>query len=298
MKDFKNKNCFLTGAASGIGRSFALALAKEGMNLYISDINMERLANVKKEIEEMGCKVIAVKCDVSKFEDFEKAAKDFHSIFGDMDLLINNAGIAISGGIEELELEDWKKVLDINLWSIIYSLKVFLPRMLEKKSGHIVNVASTAGVCGTSEPLPYITSKFAVVGLSEALYGQLYNRGIRVSVIVPSYIKTNIFTESKVKFSKKLIEDYGREKLEEIFSSIVQDMKTKSTPPDRAVRKYISQIKEEQLYVSEAGSAMAILASKAQPRKYEDFLVKLNESFANSRKESFLKFGINLDDYS
>ena len=290
MKDFKNKNCFLTGAASGIGRSFALALAKEGMNLYISDINMERLANVKKEIEEMGCKVIAVKCDVSKYEDFEKAAKDFHSKFGDMDLLINNAGIAISGGIEELELEDWKKVLDINLWSIIYSLKVFLPRMLEKKSGHIVNVASTAGVCGTSEPLPYITSKFAVVGLSEALYGQLYNRGINVSVIVPSYIKTNIFTESKVKFSKKLVEDYGSKKLEEIFIAIVEEMKKKSTSPDRAVRKYIAAIKRNELYVSDAGSAMAILASKAQPRKYEELLVKV--------KENFLKFGINLDDYS
>ena len=134
MKDFKNKNCFLTGAASGIGRSFALALAKEGMNLYISDINMERLANVKKEIEEIGTKVIAVKCDVSKYEDFQNAAVDFHSQLGDMDLLINNAGIAISGGIEELELEDWREVLDINLWSIIHSLKVFLPKMLEKKA--------------------------------------------------------------------------------------------------------------------------------------------------------------------
>ena len=259
---------------------------------------MERLANVKKEIEQMVVKVIAARCDVSKYEDFERTADDFHTQLGDMDLLINNAGIAISGGIEELELEDWKRVLDINLWSIIHSLKVFLPRMLEKKSGHIVNVASTAGVAGTSEPLPYVTSKFAVVGLSEALYGQLYNRGIRVSVIVPAYIKTNIFTESKVKFSKKLVEDYGKEKLEEVFFSIVQDMKSKSTSPDRAVKKYIAQIREENLYISEAGTAIAILASKGEPRNYDDFLVKLNENFANSRKEKFLKFGINLDDYS
>jgi 3-oxoacyl-[acyl-carrier protein] reductase len=298
LKELKNKNCFLTGAASGIGRSFARALAKEGMNLYISDINMARLEKVKREIGEMGAKVIAVKCDVSKYEDFQKAADDFHSQLGDMDLLINNAGIAISGGIEELELEDWREVLDINLWSIIHSLKVFLPKMLEKKSGHIVNVASTAGVCGTSEPLPYITSKFAVVGLSEALYGQLYSRGIRISVIVPSYIKTNIFTESKMKFSKKLIEDHGRDKLEEVFMALVEDMKSKSTSPDRAVKKYIAQIKEDVLYISEAGSAMAILASKAQPRMYEDFLVRLNENFAQTRKEKFLKFGINLDDYS
>ena len=96
MKDLKNKNCFLTGAASGIGRSFALALAKEGMNLYISDVNMEHLEEVKKEIEEIGVKVIAAKCDVSKYEDFERAANDLHSKLGDMDLLINNAGISIS----------------------------------------------------------------------------------------------------------------------------------------------------------------------------------------------------------
>ena len=297
MKDLKNKNCFLTGAASGIGRSFALALAKEGMNLYISDINMERLETVKKEVEELGAKVFTARCDVSKYEDFEKAANDFHSKLGDVDLLINNAGIAIGGSIEELELEDWKEVLDINLWSIIYSIKLFLPGMLEKKSGHIVNVASTAGLMGSSEPLPYVTSKFAVVGLSEALYGQLYNSSIKISVIVPSYIKTNIFTESKVKFSKKLLADHGKEKLEEIHSSIVEGMTKKGTSPDRAVKKYIAQIKEDQLYVYDANSAIAILASKGQPRKYEEFLVNVNESFANTSKETFLKFGINLDDY-
>ena len=215
-----------------------------------------------------------------------------------MDLLINNAGIAIGGGIEELEIEDWKELLDVNLWSIIYSLKVFLPRMLEKKSGHVVNVASSAGLMGTSEPLPYVTSKFAVVGLSEALYGQLYNRGIRVSVVVPAYIKTNIFLDSKVKFSKKLIEDHGREKLEQIHSELVEEMTIKSKSPRRAVRKYIQMIKDENLYVFGAGSAMAILASKTEPRKYEEFLVKFNENFANTRKERFLKYGINLDDYS
>jgi short-subunit dehydrogenase len=214
-----------------------------------------------------------------------------------MDLLINNAGIAIGGSIEELELEDWKHVLDINLWSIIHSIKVFLPRMLEKKSGCIVNVASSAGIMGASEPLPYITSKFAVVGLSEALYGQLYNLGIRVSVIVPLYIKTDIFTKSKVKMPKRLVEDHGKEKIEEIYASIVEGMRKKGSSPDRVVKKYIAQIKEEQLYISEANTPFSVLALKGEPRKYEEFLVKFNENFANTRKEAFLKYGINLDDY-
>jgi short-subunit dehydrogenase len=297
MKDLKDKNCFLTGAASGIGRSFALALAKEGMNLYITDIDMENLENVKKEIEEMGATVYVGKCDVSKYEDFEKCAKDFYSKLGDVDLLINNAGIAIGGPIEELELEDWKYVLDINLWSIIHSIKVFVPRMIEKKNGHVVNVASTAGIMGSSEPLPYVTSKFAVVGLSEALYGQLYNLGIRVSVIIPAYVKTNIFTESKVKYSKKLVADHGREKVVEIFASIMEGMKKRGTSPDRVVRKYIAGIKEDQLYVSETPSTISILGSKGEPRQYEEFLVKINENFRNTNKQAFLKYGINLDDY-
>ncbi len=297
MKDLKNKNCFLTGASNGIGRAFAIALAKEGMNLFISDIDMENLETVKKEIEEMGAKVFAGKCDASKYEDFVNIAKEFYSKLGNVDLLINNAGISIGGPIEELELADWKDVLDINLWSIIHSIKVFLPRMLEKKSGHIVNIASGAGIFGTSEPLPYIASKFAVVGISEALYGQLYSRGIRVSVIVPSYIRTNIFLASKIKYRKKLVEDYGVEKIEEIYNTLMKDMASKAMLPKRAVRKYITQIKENRLYVYDMKTILPILALKGNPQQFEEFLVNFNENFLNTNKEYFLKYGINLDDY-
>ncbi|MFX0070539.1 MAG: SDR family NAD(P)-dependent oxidoreductase [Candidatus Hermodarchaeota archaeon] len=297
MKDLKNKNCFLTGAASGIGHAFAVQLAKEGMNLFISDIDMQNLELVRKEIEEMGVKVIIGRCDVSKFEDFENIAKEFYSKLGDVDLLINNAGIAIGGPIEELELEDWKNVLDVNLWSIIHSIKAFLPRMLERKSGHIVNVASGAGIFGSAEPLPYIASKFAVVGISEALYGQLYNRGIRISVIVPSYIRTNIFLTSKHKFPKKLVKDYGIEKIEEIYKKYLKDIGSKAVLPKRAIRKYIAQIKENRLYVYDMNTVVPILALKGKPVEFEEFLVNFNENFINTRKEFFLKNGINLNDY-
>jgi len=99
MKEFQNKNCLITGAASGIGRSFALQLAKEGMNLYITDVNVEDLERVKTEIEELGAIVYSNRFDVSKFEEFQPIAEDFYAKLGDIDLLINNAGIAISGGM-------------------------------------------------------------------------------------------------------------------------------------------------------------------------------------------------------
>ena len=298
MKELKNKNCFITGAASGIGRSFAIALANEGMNLFITDINMEGLEKVKNEIEKVGVKVHAGKCDVSKCENFEDIAKEFYSKLGDVDLLINNAGIAIAGAINNLELEDWKKVLDVNLWSVIHSLKVFLPRMLERGSGHIANVASIAGIVGSTEPITYVTSKFAVIGLSEALYGQLINRGINVSVILPSYIRTDIYDKAKVRYPKKLIDDVGEQKLEEVRKLMVHGYVRIASSPDRVVKKYIKGIKENQLYIFDANWALTLMALKGNsPQKYQDFLKNTHVNSFNTMKEHFLKLGINIEDY-
>lgn len=298
MKDLNNKNCFLTGAAKGIGRAFALALAKEGMNLFITDIDLENLEKVKNEIEGIGVRVHAGKCDVSKFEDFEEMTKEFYSKLGDVDLLINNAGIAIAGGVDNLELEDWRGVLDVNLWSVIYSLKVFLPRMLERGSGHIANVASINGIIGSTDPITYITSKFAVVGLTEALYGQLSMRGINVSVILPSYIRTNIYDKSIVRYPKNLLDKVGEQKLEEYRKLTVKEYESKASSPDRVVKKYIKGIKENQLYIFDAKWALPIMALKGNsPQQYQDLIERLHVNNFNNMKKNFLKIGINIEDY-
>lgn len=298
MKELSNKNCLITGAASGIGRSFALALAKEGMNLYITDINVEGLEKVKNEVEELGAKVYSDRCDVSKFEDFEVIAKNFYSKLGDVDLLINNAGIAIAGGIENLEIEDWKRVLDVNLMSVIYSLKVFIPRMMEKGSGHMVNVSSGSGLFGSTEPLPYITSKFAVVGLSEALFSRLKNFGINVSVIVPTVINTNIWFASDIKISPKLLKDYGKEKIEKAYAELREEISKLGMSADRAVKKYIRGIKKNQLYIFDNKSLLDILSLKGRDlQEYENFLLEFQNTNAKNMIASFHKRGINIEDY-
>ena len=298
MKELKNKNCLITGAASGIGRSFALALAKEGMNLYITDINVEGLKKVKAESEELGATVYSDMCDVSKFEDFKTIAENFYSKLGDVDLLINNAGIAIAGGIESLEIEDWKKVLDVNLMSIIYSNKVFVPRMLERGSGHIVNVSSGSGLFGSSEPLPYITSKFAVVGLSEALFSRLKPAGINVSVIVPTIIRTNIWNTSEIKTSPKLLEDFGKEKIEKIYEELIGQISKSGMSSNRAVKKYIRGIKKDQLYIFDNKTLLEILALKGRDlQEYEKFLVDYQVTNTKNMVEYFHKHGINIEDY-
>ncbi|GAH35323.1 unnamed protein product, partial [marine sediment metagenome] len=236
MQEFENKNCYITGAASGIGRSFALALAKKGMNLFISDVNIEGLEQVKKEIEQTGRIVHTMKCDVSKLSDIENTAKSFYSKLGDVDLLINNAGIGRGVNLANMNLENWTKVLEVNLWSVIYSLKVFLPRMLELKSGHIVNIASGAGLFGSAEPLSYITSKFAVVGLSEGLFARLKPFGINVSVVAPAFIRTNIFHKGleSFEYNPQMLKDFGKEKLDEAYSSMMDNLMDTAMSPDVA----------------------------------------------------------------
>ena len=299
MKELRNKNCLITGAASGIGRSFALALAKEGMNLFITDINMEGLEAVKKEVMNFGVNVSIGKCDVRSCPDFEGIASDFSSSLGNVDLLINNAGIAIGGDLLEITIEDWQKVLDVNLWSIINALRVFLPGMIKRRSGHVVNVASAAGVVGLTEPLPYIASKFAVVGLSEALYGQIHRFGVQVSVILPTYVRTNIVRNAEMRFSKEVIDEIGMEKINEIKEDYDKEFEMKSSSPDRVVKRYIRGIRKDRLYIFDSNAVLPIMAMKGtSPIEYENFLKKWNLDNYENTKKKYAEYGIDLDKFA
>jgi len=300
MKDFKDKNGFITGAASGIGRSFALALARRGMNLHITDINIDGLEKVKSEVKKRGVKVFASKCDVSKYEDFEKAANEFYEKMGEVDLLINNAGISMGVDMLNIDLEVWRKVMETNLWSIIHSIKAFLPRMVKRGSGHIVNMASGAGVLGIAEPLPYIASKFGVVGLSETFFARLKNLGINVSVIVPAWVKTNILEidTDKIVYPLKLLKDFGKEKLDKVYTTLMDVIAEGAISPDDAVEKYIQGIEKNQLYVFDADYYLEILEMKGKdPKQYENMIVEGITNRGKAFREHFHKHGINIEDY-
>jgi short-subunit dehydrogenase len=268
------------------------------MNLYITDINIEGLESLKKEIEEIGVKVYSNKCDVSIFEDWEKCEEDFRAKLGDIDLLVNNAGIAIGGSILELTLNDWEKVMGVNLWSIIYSLKTFVPRMLARKSGHIVNVSSGAGIFGSAEPLPYVTTKFAVVGLSEALFGSLNGMGINVSVICPWIIATNIWNISELKVPQKLIEDVGTEKIEEMMNEVREGFLEIAVSPDDVAKIYVKEIKENKLYICDNKDYFDMLALKGKPQEFENALKMSHAERAYNMKKRYKDMlGVNIDDY-
>jgi len=277
MGKLKDKNCVITGAASGIGRSLAIGLAKEGMNLFLSDIHMERLEQVKEEIEALGSKVHVARCDVTKYEDFVKLADLVREQLGEIDMLINNAGIGSGAYAETMEFEDWKRVLDVNLWSIIYSIKVFLPIMLERGQGHFINTGSGAGIVGQPVHIDYVASKFAVVGISEALFSEIRDKGIHVSVICPTIIKSNIMEGSEVKIPPGLMDTVSEaelpEKEEKFKEEFWKEYSKKGLTPDKAAKKYIKGIKKQKLYIFDKSILRVAMFIKASfPSIYKKVL--------------------------
>jgi len=303
MKDLKNRNCLLTGAGGGIGRSLAFGLAKEGMNLFLSDIDMENLEKVAGQIRKSGVTVYTGRCDVSKYEDYKDIAEQFYSKFDKLDLLINNAGIGGGGLADSLELDDWKNVIDINTWSIIYAVKVFLPRMLEQGTGHFVNTGSGAGVVGIPYHIQYIASKFAVVGITEALYSEFKHnhKGINFSVICPTQIKTNIIDRTQLNIAHNLLENVTEEEIGkrmEEFKNIFWDKYMEhATPLDEAVAKYIRGIKKNKLYIFDSPRLRIAMFLKgvAEPI-FKRVLRSEGERNLKIIKDTFAQMGIQTKD--
>lgn len=272
MKKLKGKNCLITGAASGIGRSLAILLAKEGMNLCIVDIDSDNLENVRKEIVELGAKVYSRRCDVSKLEEIQKVADEFYKELGDVDLLINNAGVAGGGFITDISYDEWKRVLDVNLWSIIYSINVFLPKMLERGSGHFVNTGSGAGIIGLPYHPHYVASKFAVVGLTEALYSELYESGVNFSVICPTRVKTNMAGSSPITIDPRLYSITDKDEIEKKFKNFMDIFSVAfyegGVEPDDAAKRYLKGIKKNKLYIFDIKILRAALFIKAVALKH------------------------------
>ncbi|HXY92291.1 MAG TPA: SDR family oxidoreductase, partial [Acidimicrobiia bacterium] len=178
---------------SGIGRASALALARAGARPVIADIDAERASAVEHEARNLGVEAAGIRCDVTSDDDFEVLRRETLARFGRVDIVMNNASIIPIGRPETLPMDAWQRCIDVNLLSIVRSLRVLLPLLIEQGSGHVVNTASTAGLMAYAyERLPYSATKSAVVGLSEAL--ALYTRplGVGVTCLCPGPVATNI----------------------------------------------------------------------------------------------------------
>ncbi|MFA6034744.1 MAG: SDR family NAD(P)-dependent oxidoreductase, partial [Myxococcota bacterium] len=169
MGKLNGKVAVITGAGSGIGRATALAFASAGASVHMIDIRPERIEAVAREIGVAGGRATCHEADCSDAKAMELAASAIYEKDGRVDILQNGAGILVSARVEDLRLEDWARAINVNLWGVINSLHVFIPRMLNQGGGaHIVNIASLAGLVGFPFTAPYTATKFAVVGLTEA----------------------------------------------------------------------------------------------------------------------------------
>ena len=192
-KDLSGKVAVVTGAASGIGRATALAMAERGADLAVCDIDEAGLKETAESIEGMGRRVTSARVDVAIAADVCKFADQAYSELGRVDILVNNAGIGVGGLFVDVPLEEWDTIIGINLKGVVHGCHVFLPRMIAAgHGGHVVNIASMAGYLPAPGMSAYCATKFGVLGLSESMRIELAEHQIGVTAICPGVINTPI----------------------------------------------------------------------------------------------------------
>jgi short-subunit dehydrogenase len=191
----KGLNCLITGASSGIGKLLALALAKDGARMALVARRETELLEVKKAIEALGGEAMVFTCDVAQLADVRAACDRIASEFGQVDILVNNAGYGHHRPFLEWDIEDQENMMRVNYFGMMYFTKLILPQMVERKNGWVIFVASVAGKLATPDESAYAASKFATVGLAEALSLEVEDDGVHVLTVCPGAIKTPFFDE-------------------------------------------------------------------------------------------------------
>ncbi|MFC3884383.1 3-ketoacyl-ACP reductase [Bacillus songklensis] len=197
-QSLKGKVALVTGAGKGIGRAVAIALAKEAVNVGLIARSENDLQKVKEEVEALGVKAAYATADVSSMEEVNQAVESLKGELGSTDILINNAGIAKFGKFLELDPQEWKQMIDVNLMGVYYVTRAVLPQMIERNSGDIINISSTAGQKGAPVTSAYSASKFGVLGLTESLALEVRKHNIRVSALTPSTVATDLAIEQNL----------------------------------------------------------------------------------------------------
>ena len=205
IRIFNGATAIVTGAASGIGRGLAEELAKLGCEVVLADLQIELAEEVVSGILGSGGKGKAVKIDVTYFPVMEQLVQDTVKRAGRLDYMFNNAGIVIGGYVSHYSIEDWNRVVDVNLRGVINGIQAVYKVMVEQGFGHIVNTASMAGLMPGPGNVAYTTTKHAVVGLSASLRAEAARLGVRVSVLCPGVVRTPIL-EGGGKYGKMLID--------------------------------------------------------------------------------------------
>lgn len=234
-KRFPKKRAFVTGAASGLGLAICKRLAARGWKLFIADINEERLQGAEAELQALGAETLARVIDVTDAAAQEAAANTMVEAWGGVDLVFNNAGIATAGAIDELTMADWQRTIDIDLWSVVYGCRIFVPLLKQQGNGYIINTASSAGTLAGPEMAAYNVAKAGVVSLSETLKTELSKDNIGVSVICPTVFVTSLGETMS-----------GENQME---NNLIRQLQASKVTADDIVDDVMKAIEKDRLYV-------------------------------------------------
>ncbi|MEP3838979.1 MAG: 3-ketoacyl-ACP reductase [Algibacter sp.] len=192
MEVIKGKKAIITGGSRGLGKATAIAFAKEGIDVAITGRNEDTLQKTVAELKDLGVNATYAVFDVSNYQDVQKGIKKLIADLGTVDILVNNAGIAAFETFNDMKVEDWTQIIQVNVMGMYYVTKEVLPYLIDKNEGDILNVSSTAGLSGNAQTSAYSASKFAVIGMSESLMKEVRKNNIRVCTLTPSTIATDM----------------------------------------------------------------------------------------------------------
>jgi NAD(P)-dependent dehydrogenase (short-subunit alcohol dehydrogenase family) len=248
MKELKGKVAAVTGAASGLGRAMALAFADEGMHVALGDV--AGAAEVFAAVRAKGVLAISMTLDVSKAQEVEAFAERIDKDLGGAHVVCNNAGVSPLGAAWETSLDDWRWIVDVNLWGVIHGVRSFVPRLLKRNEGHVVNTASVAGIINPPGSSAYNVTKHAVVALSETLHHDLRERGsaVGVSVLCPAYVPTGIADSERnrpagMQATVKTKEILAREQM------LKKAVSSGRLSADDVAKAVVQAVKEERFYI-------------------------------------------------
>jgi NAD(P)-dependent dehydrogenase (short-subunit alcohol dehydrogenase family) len=254
LNSLRNKTVLVTGAASGIGLETALAFAGRGADLILCDLDEPALAAAGDRIKSLGVDVVTRRVDVSKADEMQAFADAVHERVESVDILMNNAGVAIGGPFLATSLEDWNWILGINTMGVVHGCHYFIPKMVERaKGGHVINVSSAAGYSANSMLAAYNATKFSVLGLSEALWEELQPHGIGVTAVCPGLIDTPITRNARL---------VGEMDQPEKRTEMVEGYQRRGYTPERVARNILKAVEKNRLVAPISIEAWALYYTK------------------------------------
>jgi len=254
MRVARNTVCVITGAGGGIGQALALALAREGCALALADKDARNVATVAAEAKRTGASAVSTHAvDVADLAAMTRFRDDVTQAHSRVHLLINNAGVALNGELEEVSIDDMRWLLDINFWGTVYGTRLFLPLLREQREAQIVNISSIFGIMAVAGQTAYAASKFAVRGFSEALRHELGDTRITVTIVYPGGVRTNIARDAR---TPAKFDPMRRDAMIAGFDKLAR------TTPEQAAARIVRGVKrgEQRIILGRGSKLMAAIA--------------------------------------